>query len=92
MIIETTDYKGNKIQIDYEAKLIPEPKESPDMDITTFEDFQYCLEQLQIQKQYVGGGDQKYLRALGKFHAENNGLYQEYTKRLEREVRAQYGE
>lgn len=90
MIIKTTDYKGNKIQINYEAKLIPEPKEDPDMEIKSFEDFQKCLRQMQIEKQYVGGGDQKYLRAIGKFHAESPELYQEYTQRLEREVRAQY--
>ena len=88
MKIYTTNREGQKIEVNYEQRIIEDKAPADEIVIETYPQFRMCVKRMQEEKQFVGGGDRKYEKALNKLVVEHHDLYEQFYKKL----REQYNE
>lgn len=89
MRIYTTNKAGQKVAVDYTETIIEEKEEKPDISIgdDDYTTFKKCVLECREQKQYVGGGDKRYERALSDLLRRDHDLYNRYYAKLQEEYR-----
>lgn len=88
MKIYTKNERGEKVEIDYEQRVIEtDPYETP-IKINTYEDFRNCIIKNNEQDIYQAEcRTKKYEKALAKLLRDDNAKYMEYREQLENEYR-----
>lgn len=88
MKIQTYNSQGQKIEVEYEQRIVEEKKPADEIVIETYPQFRMCIRRSQEEQEIVGGGDRRYERALNKLVVEHHDLYEQFYKKL----REQYNE
>lgn len=89
MIINTQDWQGKQIRIDYNViQATPDPETKPELEVNSYETFKYCLEMANGQYEYIPQcRDSRYETALGALSRSRPELYKQYTEQLRQELR-----
>lgn len=88
MKIQTTNERGERVLVEYTETLLPQEEPKPTIEINDYQTFRKCLLESQEQAKYVGGGDSRFIDALGKLNRENPEKYKEFYAMLQKEFRS----
>lgn len=90
MRIVTFNDKGEKEIIEYSKKVVKAEEVKSDIVIgdDCYDTFKMCVQKMQEQHEYVGGGDKRYEKALSDLIHRNHGLYEQYSNKLREEFMA----
>lgn len=85
MRIVSHNEKGQKEIIEYTKRVVEQEPPADEIVIESYEQFKTCIQKSQEQQKYVGGGNQKYARALNKLVIEHHDLYEKFYAKLREE-------
>ena len=88
MQIKTTNERGERVLINYEETAIKQKESKPDIEITNYQQFKRCIRCMNEQKEYSGGGDKRYEKALSTLLKNDRTAYQRYSDKLHEEYRS----